>query len=171
MIAACLLCGLASLARAEPPAAGRRLDAVQVGWVHEKVDREAGDAAMFSLETGRTYGSRLGVAGLVRLAKYDGSRYSTSKDDDRVDLLIGPRVYVEVVPDRLLFALGTGAMISFGKRVDDGPHGQPFLEAYAGVRVGRLDSDELEVGILGGIAPEEDAAWFGLAVALRRRAW
>src|SRR5689334_7733106 len=105
MRAACVACvlvlsALSAHADTDPRSASRRLEAVQLGWVHELVDEEAGDATMLSIEAGRFYHPGVGVAGLLRSGIYD---------NDRIDILVGPRIYVEVVPDRLLFALGAGA--------------------------------------------------------------
>jgi hypothetical protein len=158
----------ATIANADPPAASRRLESVQLGWVHELSDEEVGDAGMLSIEAGKLYAPGLGVAGLLRYGKY---AYGDDYDNDRHDILVGPRIYVEPVPDRLLLALGAGVLISLGEVIDHPPQGQPFVEAYAGVLVLRMEQTELEVGLLGGLALDEELRWLGVSFGLRRRAW
>jgi hypothetical protein len=161
-VVACVLILLAARAGADPLGVSRRLEAVQLGWV-------------LSIEAGKLYDYGLGVSGLVRYVKYYGSRYSGTYarriDDDRIDIFVGPRVYVEAVPDRLLLALGAGILVSLGEVIEDAPQGQPFFEAYAGVSILRSGNTELEAGVLGGLALDESVRWFGLAVGVRRRAW
>ena len=179
MRAACVACIVVLSARspgadADPRGASRRLEAVQLGWVHSLVDEKDGNAATLSIEAGRLFAPGVGVTGLLRSGIYhrlrSESRYE-SVEEKRTDILVGPRIYVEAVPDRLLVALGAGVLISFGEDVDKSPQGQPFVEAYAGVLVLRSEHNELEVGVLGGLALDEELGWLGLAVGVRRREW
>lgn len=167
--AAAVLMLSAQLASADPPGASRRLEAVHLGWLHPLAEEKAGNSAMLTIEAGKRFASHLGVAGVVRYAKY---AYGKSESDhDRHDIVVGPRIYVEPVPDRLLLGLGAGVLISFGDPIDGGPQGQPVVEAYAGVLLVRLGSDDLEIGVLGGLAVEEDLGWLGVSFGLRRRTW
>lgn len=167
-------CGLgvmtlsASLAHGEPSGASRRLDALQLGWMHELSNEDTGEATTISVEVGRLHTPRIGLVGLLRYQKY---RYGNDPDESRHDLLVGPRFYVQAVPDRVLLALGAGVLISMGTAIEEPPQGQPFVEAYAGLLAFRLDQDDLEVGVGGGIALDEELGWVGLSLGLRRRSW
>lgn len=156
------------LASAEPP---RRLEAVRLGWLHPLAEQEeAGESTQIAIETGRFFAaSHFGVSGLVRYGQY--SYGDDEYDHERSDVAVGPRIYVEPVPDTLLLAIGAGVLISFGEPIEGGPQGQVYAEAYAGVLLTRLGDHDLEVGVLGGLAPEEDLGWLGISVGLRRRTW
>jgi hypothetical protein len=149
-------------AGADPPGASRRLEAVQLGLVHELAYEGAGNAPMLSIEAGKLYAPGVGVAALLRSGAYENGR---------IDILVGPRIYYAAVPDQLLLALGAGVLLSLGDVVYYGPQGQPFVEAYVGVLGLRSRCNDLEVGVFGGFALDQDLRWIGLAVGMRRRAW
>ena len=170
LVCVAMMLAAASDAAADPPRRSRRLEALQLGWMHV-LDEERADAAMLSIETGTVYDPGVGVAGLLRAGIFHGSRYSNTYardlDEDRIDIFVGPRAYVEAVPERVLLGLGAGVLISMGEVIEDAPQGQPFVEAYAGLRVVGSAHRELEVGALGGLALDEDRYWLGLSIGMR----
>lgn len=167
MRVACAACVM-MMAVLQASAAPRRLEAVQLGWMHELSNEKTGEAATISIETGRLYTPGLGLTGLLRYQKYD---YRVGDHNDRHDLLVGPRFYVQAVPDRVLLAFGAGLLLSMGSGIEGSPQGQPFVEAYAGLLALRLDKDDLEIGVGGGLALDEELGWVGVALGLRRRSW
>lgn len=138
---------------------------------HQDVSTTFGTSPTLSLETGAFLDPALGVSLFVRGQRYTAHDEEGSLSVPRTELLAGGRLYVQP-PGRLLAALGVGIIVTRRRLFEElDVATQKLVELYLGYAVLRSRCTDLELGATAGYSPDEEYAWFGLAIGARRRMW